>query len=111
MTLNDFKSVEGDRRMGIGSLPVRLGVPLARAHRVLDHGRTAVRGAGPAAVVGRALARGGGGRPAGGPAGADEPLPRRPEPAGTWYSGFGVTLYVIGMLVSAFALRFAGSPA
>ena len=26
MTLNDFKSVEGDRQMGIGSLPVRLGV-------------------------------------------------------------------------------------
>ena len=26
MTLNDFKSVEGDQRMGIGSLPVRLGV-------------------------------------------------------------------------------------
>jgi chlorophyll synthase len=23
----------------------------------------------------------------------------------TWYSGLGVTLYVIGMLVSAFALR------
>ena len=32
MTLNDFKSVEGDRRMGIGSLPVRLGVE--RAARV-----------------------------------------------------------------------------
>ena len=29
MTLNDFKSVEGDRRMGIGSLPVRLGVKTA----------------------------------------------------------------------------------
>lgn len=26
MTLNDFKSVEGDQRMGIGSLPVRLGI-------------------------------------------------------------------------------------
>ncbi|MEO8038466.1 MAG: chlorophyll synthase ChlG, partial [Betaproteobacteria bacterium] len=26
MTLNDFKAVEGDRRMGIGSLPVRLGI-------------------------------------------------------------------------------------
>jgi len=26
MTLNDFKSIEGDREMGIGSLPVRLGV-------------------------------------------------------------------------------------
>lgn len=31
MTLNDFKSVEGDRRMGVGSLPVQLGV--ARAAR------------------------------------------------------------------------------
>ena len=26
MTLNDFKSIEGDQRMGVGSLPVRLGV-------------------------------------------------------------------------------------
>ena len=26
MTLNDFKSIEGDRQMGIGSLPVQLGV-------------------------------------------------------------------------------------
>ena len=32
MTLNDFKSVEGDRRMGIDSLPVLLGVE--RAARV-----------------------------------------------------------------------------
>jgi chlorophyll/bacteriochlorophyll a synthase len=29
MTLNDFKSVEGDRQMGVGSLPVRLGVDRA----------------------------------------------------------------------------------
>lgn len=29
MTLNDFKSVDGDRQMGIGSLPVQLGVRLA----------------------------------------------------------------------------------
>ena len=27
----------------------------------------------------------------------------------TWYSANGVTLYVIGMLVSAFALRSAGA--
>ena len=32
MTLNDFKSVEGDRRMGVRSLPVQLGV--SRAARV-----------------------------------------------------------------------------
>ncbi len=25
MTLNDFKSIEGDKRMGIASLPVQLG--------------------------------------------------------------------------------------
>lgn len=32
MTLNDFKSVNGDRRLGIASVPVRLGV--ARAARL-----------------------------------------------------------------------------
>jgi chlorophyll synthase len=30
-----------------------------------------------------------------------------PVARATWYSGLGVTLYVIGMLVSAFALRAA----
>ncbi len=29
MTLNDFKSVDGDRQMGVGSLPVQLGVDRA----------------------------------------------------------------------------------
>ena len=29
MTLNDFKSIEGDTRMGIGSLPVQLGADSA----------------------------------------------------------------------------------
>ena len=29
MTLNDFKSIDGDRRMGVGSLPVRLGAERA----------------------------------------------------------------------------------
>ena len=32
MVLNDFKSIEGDRRMGVASLPVQLGAP--RAARV-----------------------------------------------------------------------------
>lgn len=30
-----------------------------------------------------------------------------PRGRATWYSGLGVTLYVSGMLVSAFALRAA----
>jgi len=29
MTLNDFKSIEGDKRMGIASLPVQLGAERA----------------------------------------------------------------------------------
>ena len=35
MTLNDFKSIEGDRRMGIRSLPVQLGVARRGAARLL----------------------------------------------------------------------------
>ena len=41
MTLNDFKSVEGDRRTGIGSLPVRLGVARAARLRLRGDGGAA----------------------------------------------------------------------
>jgi chlorophyll synthase len=34
-------------------------------------------------------------------------LLRSPRERAAWYNGTGVTLYVIGMLVSAFALRGA----
>ncbi len=43
MTLNDFKSIEGDRQMGIGSLPVRLGVGRRRAGRLRRDGGAAGR--------------------------------------------------------------------
>ncbi len=105
MTLNDFKSTEGDRRMGVDSLPVTLGV----------HGAARV------ACILMALAQvlvvlllGHWGQPAhaAGVAGlliAQLLLMRRflrdPVAQATWYSGSGVTLYVLGMLVSAFALR------
>ena len=56
MTLNDFKSVEGDRRMGIGSLPVRLGVERAARARLRRHGRAAGRGRRAAARLGTARA-------------------------------------------------------
>jgi chlorophyll synthase len=105
MTLNDFKSIEGDRRMGIGSLPVRLGA--VRAARVAcwamavpqvvvivllaDWGQP-LHAAGVAALLAVQLA-----------------LMRRfvadPHKRAIWYSSLGVTLYVLGMLVSAFALR------
>ena len=107
MTLNDFKSIDGDKHMGIGSLPVRLGpqraaqvacwimaVPqLAVIALLLDWGQ-ALHAAGIAGLLamqllmmGRFLAR---------------PIQRA-----LWYSGFGVPLYVSGMLVAAFALRAA----
>jgi chlorophyll/bacteriochlorophyll a synthase len=105
MTLNDFKSIEGDRQTGIGSLPVRLGalsaarvacvmmlIPqLAVVALLVYWGKAGQAFAIGALIVAQAL------------------LMLRfladPIKRATWYSGFGVTLYVIGMLVSAFAVR------
>lgn len=108
MTLNDFKSVEGDRQMGVGSLPVRLGVN--RAARVACWAMAVPQGVVVlallswgqpvhAGVVGVMLI-------------AQLVLMRRflqkPSERAVWYSGFGVLLYVLGMLASAFALRAGG---
>ena len=108
MTLNDFKSVEGDRRMGIGSLPVRLGV------RSAAQAACAIMVA-PQFVVVLCLASWG--RPVHAiSVGAllilqllmMDSFLQQPTERARWYSGFGVPLYVIGMLVSAFALRGLG---
>jgi chlorophyll synthase len=105
MTLNDFKSIEGDRRMGIGSLPVRLGpimagrvacafmaMPQLAVIVLLWSWSAPVHAAAVAALVlgqfalmGRLLAN-----------------PRERAP---WYNATGVLLFVIGMLISAFAVR------
>lgn len=111
MTLNDFKSIEGDSRMGIGSLPVRLGVrraalvasgvmavPQVAVIALLLHWGQPAHAAGVAALLAAQLL-----------------MMRRfvaqPLARALWYSGFGVPLYVLGMLVSAFALRAAGAAA
>jgi len=105
MTLNDFKSIEGDRQMGIGSLPVRLGaanaglvacvfmagsqvavIALLLAWGRLPHAfAIVVLLAIQVALMKRLLA-----------------APRERAP---WYNATGVSLYVIGMLISAFAIR------
>jgi chlorophyll synthase len=105
MTLNDFKSIAGDRRMGIGSLPVRLGAE--RAARVA----CAVMAVPQAVVVGLLLVWGEPRHAAGVLLVllAQLALMRRlltdPRRFAPWYNGTGITLYVLGMLLSAFALR------
>lgn len=105
MTLNDFKSIEGDRQMGIASLPVQLGVDGAA--------RTACwMMVGPQLVVVVMLAHWGASGHALAVAGlvlVQLALMWRfiaaPRERATWYSALGVNFFVIGMLVSAFALR------
>jgi chlorophyll/bacteriochlorophyll a synthase len=105
MTLNDFKSIEGDKQTGIASLPVRLGVQ--RAAQV-----ACVTMALPQVVVVLLLLHWQQPRHAlvvAGLLAAQALLMRRflsnPRKLALWYSGLGVTLFVLGMLVSAFALR------
>ncbi len=105
MTLNDFKSVDGDRRMGVRSLPVQLGEQ--RAARVacwtmalsqvgvivllLAWGQP-LHALGIVALLaaqGLLMAR----------------VLADVRGKALWYSGFGVPLFVAGMMVSAFALR------
>jgi chlorophyll synthase len=109
MTLNDFKAIEGDRQMGVGSLPVRLGVQ--GAARVACAVMLA-----PQFVVVLLLI--GWGAPAhalgiGGLMVLQVALMKwfldKPVDRALFYSGFGVPLFVLGMLVSAFGLRSLGA--
>ncbi len=105
MTLNDFKAVEGDSQMGIRSLPVQLGV--GRAARLA----CAVMTVPQLIVVALLFAWE---RPNHGAlvalfVVAQIFLMRRwlekPRDLAPWYNATGVTLYVLGMLASAFAVR------
>ena len=108
MTLNDFKAIKGDSEMGIRSLPVSLGpqraaqvacaimlVPQFVVIALLLSWSQAVPAAIVVAlVVGQALMM--------------RRFLREPIAQAIWYSGFGVPLYVFGMMASAFAVRGLG---
>ena len=105
MTLNDFKSVEGDRRMGVRSLPVQLGV--RNAARVACAAMAL-----PQVAVAELLL--GWGRPwhalavAGLTVAQLALMPRflrDPRGQAPRYNASGTGLSVLGMLVAAFALR------
>ncbi|MBK8323768.1 MAG: chlorophyll synthase ChlG [Betaproteobacteria bacterium] len=104
MTLNDFKSLEGDRRMGIGSLPVRLGprragivacavmaLPQFGVAALLVHWDAPWHAAAVVGVLALQLL-------------CMVRLLRDPRGLAPWYNATGVSLYVLGMLASAFAL-------
>jgi chlorophyll synthase len=105
MTLNDFKALEGDRQMGVNSLPVTLGPEkAAKAACVIMIV--------PQIFVIIALARWGQSIHASailalvlGQLWAMSVMLKDPKAKAPWYNGTGVLMYVSGMMVSAFALR------
>ncbi|MFO6447766.1 chlorophyll synthase ChlG [Erythrobacter sp. NE805] len=104
MVLNDFKAVEGDRRTGLTSLPVTMGVAEAArfacttmaSAQIVVIGLLAVWGYGISALVvtGVLAAQ----------IAAMPRLIRNPAKQAPWYNGVGVTLYVLGMLAAALGL-------
>jgi chlorophyll synthase len=105
MVLNDFKAVEGDRRLGLKSLPAELGVDSAA--------RIACAVMAAPQVVVMTLLFVAWDRPWHGLAvgvllaiqfGLMARLLGRPKDLTPWYNATGTTLYVIGMMVSAFAV-------
>ncbi len=105
MTLNDFKSVAGDRAMGIGSLPVRLGVntaaqlacvvmavpQLAVVALLFEWGRPLHAAVVTLFLIAQALLM--------------IRLLDRPSERTPWYNATGTTLYVLGMFVTALAVQ------
>ncbi|MDQ0315468.1 chlorophyll synthase ChlG [Amorphus orientalis] len=112
MTLNDFKSVEGDRRMGVASLPVQLGVGNAArlacvvmvAPQIVvialffSWGSPVFAAAIAALVVAQIVLM----------ATMLFPLERilqQPRERAALYNATGTTLFVVAMLVAAFGVR------
>ncbi len=105
MTLNDFKSIDGDQRSGVRSLPVQLGakragevacvvmaLPQAAVVMLLFAWGRATHAVFIGAILVFQLLL----------------MPRLlgdPRKLAPWYNGTGVTLYVLGMLIAGFALK------
>jgi chlorophyll synthase len=108
MTLNDFKAIEGDRQMGVRSLPVQLGafkaaqvsalmmlVPqLVVLTLLLFWGKPIYALVIGGLMIGQILLL--------------RDFLRKPIEKALFYSGFGVPLLVSGMMVAAFAVNSLG---
>ncbi|MFU8862272.1 MAG: chlorophyll synthase ChlG [Rhodobacterales bacterium] len=105
MTLNDFKALEGDRQMGVNSLPVTMGPERAAklACWVMALPQVVVIGLlvmwdrpiHAVAILGVLALQ----------LWAMRVLLTDPKGRAPWYNGTGVTLYVGGMMIAAFAIR------
>jgi chlorophyll synthase len=105
MTLNDFKSIRGDRDMGVRSLPVQLGAEGAARSAcwtmalpqvvvvavLLQWDAVGHAGVIAALILGQLLLM--------------RWFVARPVERALYYSGFGVPILVSGMMVAAWALR------
>jgi chlorophyll synthase len=105
MTLNDFKSVEGDARMGVASLPVQLGVDAAARLACLVMATPQMVVVGLLVAWGHPLHAAGVGALLIGQFALMRRLLADPRAQAPFYNATGTTLYVLGMLLSAFALR------
>ncbi len=104
MTMNDFKSIEGDRQMGVDSLPVQLGVEMAALLAcwvkalpqvlvialLLAWGAPIYAAAIAVLLIGQLLFM--------------RRWVQRPRELAPWYNLTGVNFYVIGMMITAVAL-------
>jgi chlorophyll synthase len=108
MTLNDFKAIEGDRAMGLRSLPVVMGperaaklacwvmaIPQVVVVGLLAFWDKPIHALGVAAMLAVQI-------------GAMRVLLRDPEGRTPWYQGMGILFYISGMMIAATALRSVG---
>jgi chlorophyll synthase len=109
MTLNDFKSLDGDRVNGIRSIPVQLGadraaklacatmaLPQLAMVALLVYWQAPYHAGALAALLAIQLV-------------LMRRLLQRPRELAPWYNATGITLYVAGMMLSSFAIAGVSS--
>lgn len=104
MTLNDFKAVEGDRAMGLRSLPVTMGVRGAAVFACAVMALAQVAVIGLLLWIGLLLSSAIVGLLCVVQIGLMVRLVRNPAKLAPWYNATGVSLYVLGMLAAALGL-------
>jgi chlorophyll/bacteriochlorophyll a synthase len=104
MTLNDFKSIEGDQKMGVRSLPVQLGPERAARLACIVMALPQMAVILMLIILGKPIHAGIITGLLGVQVWLMGALLADPRGKAIWYSSTGVTLYVLGMLVSALAI-------